>query len=103
MFGKTGNFDWTDACRLCVTHPKHASFFVDKLWSYFIPVAPSASERAALESTYVSSGYAIRPIVEAILVHPQLIKAPRMVKPPAVYLAGSAPERRAIDTTAGPG
>ena len=32
-------------CRLCLTHPKHASFFVDKLWHYFIPVAPDAGTR----------------------------------------------------------
>ena len=26
-------------CRLCLENPKHASFVVEKLWSYFIPVA----------------------------------------------------------------
>jgi hypothetical protein len=99
VFGKTGAFNWLDACRLCVTHPKHASFFVEKLWSYFIPVPPPAADRAALERAYVSSGYAIRPLVEAILLHPLLIKGPRMVKPPVVYLAGMLrQQRRAIDT-----
>ena len=76
MFGRTGNFDWRDACGLCVEHRLHASFFVEKLWSYFIPVPPSASERAALETTYVAGGYAVRPVVEAILLHPQLLDGP---------------------------
>ena len=46
IFGKRGAFDWQDAVRLCLAHPKHASFFVDKLWHYFIPVAPDAARGA---------------------------------------------------------
>ena len=30
-----------DACRLCVENPLHPSFFVEKLWSYFVPQPPS--------------------------------------------------------------
>ena len=37
VFGQTGNWNYEDAVRLCVTHPLHASFFVSKLWSYFVP------------------------------------------------------------------
>ena len=52
IFGKTGRFTWQDSVRLCVDHPKHASFFVTKLWSYFVPIAPDArtqrGARAAL-------------------------------------------------------
>ena len=36
VFGKAGNWGWEDACRLCVEHPLHPTFFVEKLWSYFI-------------------------------------------------------------------
>ena len=35
--------------RLCVDHPAHKGFFVDKLWSYFIPTPPPAKTREALE------------------------------------------------------
>ncbi|MEA2271984.1 MAG: hypothetical protein QOI98_692, partial [Solirubrobacteraceae bacterium] len=28
VFGKTGNYDWQDAVRLCLENPYHASFFV---------------------------------------------------------------------------
>jgi uncharacterized protein (DUF1800 family) len=101
IFGKRGRFDWKDSCRLAVHHPKHRSFFVEKLWGYFIPSAPPASTRRKLESLYVRSGFAIRPVVEAILKHPVLYTGPRMVKPPAVYLAGMLrATKRGIDTEA---
>jgi len=87
VFGKTGNFDWRDACRLCLEHPLHASFFVKKLWSYFVPTAAPAATQRALEATY-RKGYRVGPVVEAILRHPALYNGPRMVKPPAVYVAG---------------
>jgi uncharacterized protein (DUF1800 family) len=87
VFGKSGNFDWRDACRLCLEHPLHASFFITKLWSYFVPTAPPAATLRALEAVY-RNGYRVRPVVEAILQHPALYNGPRMVKPPAVYVAG---------------
>ncbi|MGH2713314.1 MAG: DUF1800 domain-containing protein, partial [Thermoleophilaceae bacterium] len=101
VFGQTGNFGWEQAAAMCVRHPMHASFFLDKLWSYFVPVPPSAGDRAALEQLYVQSGWEVRPVVEAILLHPQLHEGPRMVKPPVVFLAGMLRAlRRAIDTEA---
>jgi uncharacterized protein (DUF1800 family) len=101
IFGKRGHFDWQDSCRLAVHHPKHASFFVAKLWSYFVPTDPPAATRHALERLYVGNHYAIGPVVEAILKHPLLYNGPRMVKPPAVYLAGMLrARRRGIDTEA---
>jgi uncharacterized protein (DUF1800 family) len=88
IFGRRGKFDWRDSVRLCITHPRHPSFFVSKLWGYFIPVAPPRGTRLALERLYVQRNYAVRPVVEAILRHPLLYTGPRMVKPPVVYLAG---------------
>lgn len=88
VFGQTGNYDWTDVCRMVVDHPLHPSFFVAKLWGYFIPVPPSESQRAALERLYVSSQFAIRPVLEAILMSDAFYTSQRMVKPPVVYNAG---------------
>jgi Protein of unknown function (DUF1800) len=88
VFGQTGNWNWEQAAAMCVRHPLHASFFVSKLWSYFIPTPPSDSERSALEWVYVSSGFQVRPVVEAILLHPQLYTGARLVKSPIVLLAG---------------
>jgi len=87
IFGKSGNFDWQDACRLCLQHPLHASFFVRKLWSYFVGTIPAAGTQEALEQMYRKS-YAVRPVVEAILQHPDFYTGPRLVKPPVVYTAG---------------
>src|SRR6185312_8494982 len=36
VFHKTGKFSWEDACDLCLQHPAHPTFFVNKLWSYFV-------------------------------------------------------------------
>jgi uncharacterized protein (DUF1800 family) len=94
IFGQTGAFEWSDSCRLCVGHSAHKTFFVNKLWSYFIPVPPSAKTRKALERLYVKRDYAIRPVLEAILMHPAFYRGPAMVKPPIVYIAGLLRARR---------
>jgi uncharacterized protein (DUF1800 family) len=101
IFGKKGHFDWRDSCRLCVHHRLHPSFFVTKLWSYFVPTPPPAATRRELERLYVHHGYAVRPVVGAILLHPALYRGPRMVKSPALYTAGLLRAlRRGIDTEA---
>ena len=101
VFGKRGRFDWRDSVRLCVAHRKHPSFFVGKLWGYFIPVPPPTRDRRSLERLYVARGHAVRPVVEAILRHPLLYEGPRMVKPPAVYVAGLLRgSGRGVDTDA---
>ena len=88
IFGHKGRFDWRDAVRLAVNHPKHPSWFVRRLWDHFIPVGPSRHDAAALARLYRDGGHEIRPVVEAILRHPALHDGPRMVKPPVVYVAG---------------
>jgi uncharacterized protein (DUF1800 family) len=87
VFGKKGAFDWRDSVALCVSHPKHATFFVEKLWGYFVPEPPNASTRQGLEEVYRTS-LDVRPVIEAILRHPRLYTGPRMVKPPVVFAAG---------------
>ena len=80
--------------------PITRSFFVDKLWGYFIPVAPDAASRRSLLALY-KRDFQILPVIEAILRHPALYTGPRMVKPPAVYNAGLLRALgRGVDTTA---
>jgi uncharacterized protein (DUF1800 family) len=101
IFGQTGAFTWTDAVRLCVEHPLHASFFCTKLWSYFVPTAPDDATLASLQGIYLGSGRQIRPVVEAILQHPAFYDGPEMVISPVVYNAGLLRAvGRGIDTTA---
>jgi uncharacterized protein (DUF1800 family) len=101
VFGRAGNWSWEDACRLCVEHPLHPSFFVEKLWSYFMPQPPSGGVGEGLQKAYRDSGWAIRPVLEAILMSPDLYEGPPMVKPPVVQLAGMLRSLgRGIDTSA---
>jgi uncharacterized protein (DUF1800 family) len=88
ILGKRGRFDWRDSCRLCLENRNHPSFFVNKLWSYFIPTPPGRKTCRALERLYVEGRYEVRPLLEAILRHPAFYEGPRMVKPPTVYVAG---------------
>ena len=87
IFGKSGTFDWTDSCRLCLEHPSHPGYLVGRLWSYFVPTAPTKATLSGLKALY-GNGYRIQPVVEAILQHPDLYDGPRMVKPPVVFTAG---------------
>ena len=99
VFGEKGKFDWRDSCLLCLEHKRHSGFLVQKLWSYFIPVSMDAATGKALRKLYRQGNYAVGPLGEAILKHPALYEGPRMVKPPAVYIAGLLRARnRGIDT-----
>src|ERR1051326_3057069 len=101
IFSRRGPFTWKDSVRLTVTHPDHPSFFVGKLWSYFVGAPPDAATQSGLRQIYVSSKLAIKPGVTAILVHPALYEGPRLVKSPVVYTAGLLRRiGRPIDTSA---
>jgi uncharacterized protein (DUF1800 family) len=86
VFGQTGNFAWQDSCNLCLSHKLHPSFFVNKLWGYFIPTPLDSATSTALQALYVKS-WKIHPVVEAILQHPAFYSSPRMVTAPVVYNA----------------
>jgi uncharacterized protein (DUF1800 family) len=88
VFGQAGNWNFEDTVRLCVSHPLHASFFVSKLWSYFIPSPPDEHTLATLQGLYTSSSYSIRAVVEAILQHPDFYEGAELLTPPVVYNAG---------------
>jgi uncharacterized protein (DUF1800 family) len=88
IYGKRGNFDWRDSIDLAVAHPSHPKHFTTRLWSYFSETPLPASDERALSDLYESSGKEIRPVVEAMLMHPLFHSGPRMVKPPIVQIAG---------------
>ncbi len=101
VFGQTGNWNWEDAVRLCVSHPLHASFFVTKLWGYFIPTPPDAPTLASLQGLYLRTGFNIQAVLEAVLQHPDFYEGPELVTPPVVYNAGLLRSvGRYIDTNA---
>ncbi len=86
IFSHTGDWGWQDSCNLCLSHPLHPSYFVNKLWSYFVSTPLDQTTSAGLQTLY--SGRQIQPVVEAILMHPAFYTGPRMIKPPVVYNAG---------------
>ena len=88
IFGHSGNYDWRDLVDLCLNNPYHRSFFVLKMWSYFVPAPPDAATQASLEKLYVDSGWSIKAVVRAILRHPDFYTGPALVRPPAVMSAG---------------
>lgn len=94
IYGKRGRFSWRDSVRLVLDHPDHPRHFVTKLWSYFSPEPLPARDARAAEGLYVASGKQIRPVLEAMLMHPLVHAGARMVKPPIVQIAGML---RAID------
>jgi uncharacterized protein (DUF1800 family) len=87
VFGHSGDFDWQASCALCIQHPNHPAYFIQKLWSYFVPTPPDAATQAGLVALY-KAGYQVTPLVRAILRHPDLYEGPRMVKQPVVFTAG---------------
>ena len=103
VFGQTGNWNWEDAVRMCLAHPLHASYFVSKLWSYFVPEPPDTATLASLQGLYIGSGHSIAAVVGAILMHPAFLDGPELVTPPVVYNAGLLRAiGRPIDTTVWP-
>ena len=99
IFGHLGRFNWRDSCRLAVTHPDHPSFFVRKLWGYFVGADIPRTTARTLERAYVHGGYEVRPLVEAILRHPLFYEGPRLVIPPVVWTAGLLRGSRQTITT----
>jgi uncharacterized protein (DUF1800 family) len=100
IYGKRGKFTWQEGVKLVTRHRRHPDFMVAKLWSYFIPTAPSPATIKALARLYVAKGREVRSLLEAILVHPDLYApAKRMVKSPVLQAAGMLRARgRGIDT-----
>ena len=93
--------DWL-AAGASVDHDGRPTRFVERLWSYFVPTPPCERTRRGLERVYTSSDGLIRPVAEAILMHPDLYQGEAMVKPPIVFIVGALRARaRGIDEGSG--
>ncbi len=92
VLGKTGNFHHRDAVDVVLAHPSHPQFLVRKLWHEFIVGEPDPATLNALTTTYVASGFQIKPLMRQILLHPALFESlsePNMIKPPVVLVVGA--------------
>ena len=96
------HFDWQRLrAGSAVHHPKHASFFVAKLWSYFVPIAARRGDAARARDALRAQRLRDPPGRRGDPPAPALYNGPRMVKPPAVYIAGLLRALgRGIDTEA---
>ena len=95
IFGQTGAFDWSDSCRLCVSARGSQELLREQALELLHPDRRRRRKtRKALEHLYVQRDHAIRPVLEAILMHPDFYRGPAMVKPPVVYIAGLLRARR---------
>ncbi len=100
IFGETRQFDWRDSCMLCLEHKRHPGFLVQKLWSYFVPIAARRrrpARRCASSTSRATTRFA-RWSRRSSSTR-RSTTGPRMVKPPVVYIAGLLRARgRGIET-----
>lgn len=85
---RSGVFDWKDTVNAVIDHPLHASYVALRLWGAFIPTAPTQVTLDELTALYRNSGERLEPLIEAILLHPDLYNGPSVMKSPATYIAG---------------
>ena len=88
IFGKTRRASTGRTPSGCAsTTRQHPSFFVDKLWSYFVPTPPGRGDAAGARAA-LPQGLPDPARRRGDPPPPALHNGPRMVKPPVVYIAG---------------
>jgi uncharacterized protein (DUF1800 family) len=105
VFGEFANLTTADVVKLVLSRRAHPPFLVNAIWNEFIVSPPDAATLKSLTHLYTSSGMQLRPLMQAILLQPQLFESleePNMVKPPIVYVVGAmrALGLKITDTTA---
>ncbi len=91
FMGQSGNFHGDDIIDIIVRQPATGKFLVTKLWKFFVSENPPAAEIERLTKIYLSSGFHIGQVVEAILTSPLFYSdAARyaQIKTPAEYVVG---------------
>ena len=82
-------------------HPLHRSFFVSKLWGYFIPTPPSAATRRALERSTSATGTRSGPSSRRSSSTRRSTRAREWSsRPSSTWRGCSARRKRGIDTEA---
>ncbi len=90
IYGKRGQLRLArQSCDLAIAHPAHPQTLHHAAVVLLLrnPAAPHPTN-APWQTSTESSGKEIRPVVEAMLMHPLFHAGPRMVKPPIVQIAG---------------
>lgn len=88
--GSTGDLGPSDVIDILVAHPATAATLSTELFSFLAYPFPSKDTVDALSQVYLSSGYSIKAVVEAILKSPEFISTQAylsQVKSPAEFVA----------------
>ena len=95
VLGQTGRWGGDDVVRILLERPETATHVVRRLWTYFVSERPDPAVVAKLAADFRSSGYAIRPLVAALL-DTEAFWAARgeLVKSPVELMVGTV---RALD------
>jgi uncharacterized protein (DUF1800 family) len=92
FLGQSGNFHGDDIIDIIARQPATAKFITTKLWKFFVSDdPPPTAELERLSRIYLSSGFDIGKVVEAILISPLFYSdAVRysQIKTPAEYVVG---------------
>jgi uncharacterized protein (DUF1800 family) len=86
-----------EAVSRVLAHVNHAQFLIRKLWAEFHASPIPQATLDTLVADYKTSGYALKPLLRSILMHPLLFESidePNLVKAPVVALVGML---RALD------
>jgi uncharacterized protein (DUF1800 family) len=75
VLGVTGNLDGTDVIDILLKQPQHARFLCKKLWEWYAYPNPEETVLRLLTSTYISSGYEIKPVLKAIFTSDEFYSA----------------------------
>lgn len=70
IFGQTGEYAGDDVLRMLTVHPNTARYVCAKLWEWFAYPGPEPEIIDKLASTFVKSGYEIKPVLREIAAHP---------------------------------
>ena len=88
VFGKKGTFSWRDSVAAHAPPPQTPAVLRHEAVELLRPGAARRPHAGGPRGALPTSGFEVRPVLEAILRHPALYTGPRMVKPPVVYIAG---------------
>ena len=102
IFGKTGNYSLAGRVP-ALPRPPGCTRRSSSRSSGATSSRRSPTRRRRRRSQERYAGRQVRPVVEAILLHPDFYNGPRMAKPPVVFNAGPAADARPLRSTRRPG
>ncbi|MEE8296661.1 MAG: DUF1800 family protein, partial [Hyphomicrobium sp.] len=92
FIGQTGRFDGDDILDIILEQPQVAIFVSEKLWREFVSDDPDPQEIARLVRIFRTADYAIKPLLQALLMSPSFRAAENhgtLIKSPVDLIVGT--------------